>query len=648
MHYRAVLEAAPANFDALQLLGALRLEQGDPVAAEALLRRAIAVRPTEARVFFNLGCALDRQGRYQEAISAFDVALRLRPEHAQTLAGRGSARVGLRDCAAAIVDYDASLKLRPNDAGTHANRGAALFELGACEAAIEAWRRAIALDPGRADLWGRIGVAYDRLGRLEEAGEAYRAVGADKSPHVALWGHFQQRICDWTDVDSFIPALQVRAAQPNPSTDPLETTSPFVVLGSIDDPALQLVAARRYAESFVGAPAEPVWRGERYEHDGIRVAYLSADFHEHATAALMVDLFEAHDRRRVRTLGVSWGPTDGSALQKRVRASVDDFIDVRVRSDREVAMLLRERAIDIVVDLKGYTGESRPRIFAERGAPVQVSYLAYPGSMGVPYIDYLVADPFIVPDAERAHYSESLVWLPHCYQPNDRQLHIAPAPSRAALGLPAEGFVFACFNNSWKITPAVFEVWMGLLAAVPGSVLWLLGPNALAVRNLRAAAAARGVDPDRLCFAARVGRAEHLARQRAADLSLDTLPCNAHTTASDALAAGLIHLTIAGRSFPARVAGSLLTAVGLPELVTYDLEAYRRLALELALDPQRLAALRVRLEAGRATAPLYDTPRLARHLEWAYAVMVARARAGEPPSDLRVPVDPAPFTVGDL
>ena len=369
----------------------------------------------------------------------------------------------------------------------------------------------------------------------------------------------------------------------------------------------------------------------------MRLAYLSADYREHATAYLAAGLFERHDRSRFEVIGVSYGPDDHSPMRQRLMRGFDRFVDVQSRGDEETARLLREMEVDIAIDLKGYTTGARPEILSYRPAPVQVSYLGFPGTMAAPFIDYIIADRWVLPEADRPYYAEQVVYLPDSYQVNDAARAIAGnVPTRAEAGLQQDAFVFCCFNNSYKIMPPVFEVWMKLLREIPESLLWLLEDSREARRRLQHAAQASGVDPKRLVFAARVAPAEHLARHRLADLFLDTLPYNAHTTASDALWAGLPVLTCVGTTFAGRVAGSLLRAVGLPELVTHSLHDYETLALRLARAPALLADVRSRLARNRATAPLFDPERFRRHLEAAYLTMWETAQRGEPPRGFAV------------
>jgi protein O-GlcNAc transferase len=369
----------------------------------------------------------------------------------------------------------------------------------------------------------------------------------------------------------------------------------------------------------------------------VRIAYLSADFHRHATAYLMAELFERHDRSRFEIIGVSFGVDDKSEMRKRLVAAFDQFYDVRRKSDEEVAKLLHDRQVDIAIDLKGYTTDSRPGFLAYRPTPIQASYLGFPGTMGAEFIDYIIADETVVPFEHQPFYAEKIVHLPDCYQVNDTKRKIAERmPTRQEVELPEEGCVFCCFNNNWKITPEVFGVWMRLLHAVEGSVLWLLGDNESAERNLRKEAQARGIDPARLVFAGRLPLEDHLARHRLADLFLDTLPYNAHTTASDALWVGLPVVTRLGESFAGRVAASLLNAIGLPELVTHSIEDYEALALRLAKDPSLLEGYRNRLATNRLTHPLFDTDRFRRHIEAAYLQMWEIWQRGEQPRSFAV------------
>jgi len=397
-------------------------------------------------------------------------------------------------------------------------------------------------------------------------------------------------------------------------------------------PADQLQAAKLCVQDRYLSAREPLWRGEKYAHDRIRLAYLSADFHDHATAWLMAGLFELHDRSRFETTALSYGPTVESEMRQRLQRSFDRFIDLREQTDHEVATLARRLEIDIAIDLKGFTQTARTNILALRPAPIQVSYMGYPGTMGAGYIDYILADRLVIPKDHRQWYSEKVVYLPDSYQANDSKRRIADrAPTRDEACLPQKGFVFCSFNAVYKITPEVFTIWMRLLGAIDGSVLWLIEESAAATDNLRREAAERGISGERLVFAPRIDNDAHLARHRLADLFLDTLPYNAHTTASDALWAGLPVLTCLGSTFAGRVAASLLTAVGLPELITTSLDEYEALALRLAREPELLSSFSSGLAKNRLTCPLFNTERHARHVEAAFTRMWEIHERGEAP-----------------
>jgi predicted O-linked N-acetylglucosamine transferase (SPINDLY family) len=398
---------------------------------------------------------------------------------------------------------------------------------------------------------------------------------------------------------------------------------------------------RRAAEIWVRerCPTNPMLPAipKRARDERIRIGYFSADYHDHATSYLIAGMFEMHDRSRFEVIAFSFGPDSSGAMRARIKAACDEFIEVRDKSDSEVALLARDLQIDVAVDLKGFTDGNRVGIFALRAAPLQVSYLGYPGSLGANYMDYLIADHTLIPQESRRHYTEKIVYLPGSYQANDAKRAIADrAFTRAELGLPAAGFVFCCFNNNYKIMPDTFDRWMRILERVPGGVLWLLADNPTAVANLRREAARRNVSPERLVFAGRIDLPEHLARHRAADLFIDTWPCNAHTTASDALWAGLPVLTCAGEGFASRVAASLLTAIGLPELIVSTADHYEELAVQLATDRQHLTEIKQRLAENRLTAPLFDTQRYTLQIEAAYTKLYERCQANLPAEHIHI------------
>ena len=479
------------------------------------------------------------------------------------------------------------------------------------------------------------GVALVALNRHDEAVTSFDR-GYALAPDFAQADDFRAplllsklRICDWTNLAEATGELlaMVRAEKP--------LSLPYAIVAIPSSPAEQLQCARRYVRAQPAYP--PLWQGEAYAHGRLRVAYLSADFNEHPTAYLTAGLFEQHDRSRFEITALSFGQNDNSPPRRRLEAAFEHFIDVGSNSDQEIAALMRRSEIDIAVDLMGFTKDNRLGVLARRAAPIQVNYLGYPGTMGAPYMDYILADATVIPEHHDAFYAERVVRLPGTYQINDNRRAVSQrAPTRGECGLPQNAFVFCCFNNPQKIMPEMFDIWMRLLRATEGSVLWLITGNAKAAPNLRLEAEKRGVAPERLIFAPKASVADHLARHRLADLCLDTLPYNAHTTASDALWAGLPVLTCLGETFAGRVAASLLKAIGLDALITRTLAEYEALALRLAREPAYLATLKDRLISNRDGSLLFDTQSATRHIESAYQTMAEIARRHEKPSGFNV------------
>jgi predicted O-linked N-acetylglucosamine transferase (SPINDLY family) len=552
----------------------------------------------------------------------------------EALNNRGAAFMALKRHALALQNYDSLLAIDSANAGAWNNRGCALKELHRHDEARVCFEKAVALKPDFVESLINHGSVLATLGQYELAAAAYQSALAQRPGLAYAPGNlilYRLHACDWSHLEEervFIAAA-LRAGQ--------RVIDPFVALMLSASPAEQLQAARIWVANEALSSSAPLWRGERYSHDKIRIAYVSNIFHAHATAVLIAGVFEHHDRNRFETTAVSFAADDQSDLRTRTRSSFDRFIDVRGMSDVEIATLLRQMEIDIAVDLTGYTRDHRSGIFAHRPAAIQANYLGYPGTMGAPYFDYIIADRLVIPDEDRPFYAEHVVHLPDTYQSNDAlRVIAATTPSRADVELPTTGFVFCSFNNTNKIRPETFEIWMRLLREIQDSVLWLLDYNDAATRNLKREAAARSVAPERLIFAPRMDLAQHLARHRLADLFLDTLPYGAHTTASDALWAGVPVLTCLGTSFAGRVGASLLTAIGLPELVTKSPSEYEALALKLARDRTALSHIKAKLDRQRTIAPLFDTARFTRNLESAYSTMWERQQRGELPTSFAV------------
>lgn len=596
--------------------------------------RALAIAPDYAQAHYNRGNALLALQRPAQALESLDRALKLDPGDAQALSNRGNALLALGRGFEAIDSYDRALALAPDLADAHYARGTALLGLNRMEAALQSFDRALALQPQNASALNNRGNALLALKRTAEALQSYErafAIAPDLDFLHGLLLHARTELCDWRDLDGEVERMTAKILRG-------ERAAPLLaVLALSDSPAVQRQAAGIWMRERHPASAALGAFGSRAPHAKIHVGYFSADFRIHPVAYLTAELFEAHDRARFELTAFSFGPDSGDEMRRRAEAAFDHFVDVRERSDAQIALLARQMQIDIAVDLGGHTRGSRPGIFALRAAPLQVSYLGSPGTMGADYIDYLVADATLIAQADRRHYVEKIICLPS-YQVNDSARPIADrAFSRQELGLPDSGFVYCCFNANYKITPAVFECWMRILGAVAGSVLWLAEGAPGAADNLRKEAQRRGIAAERLIFAGRVPtQAEHLARLRAADLFLDTLPYNAQATAGDALWAGVPVLTCAGSTFAGRVAASLLTALQLPELITAAPQAYEALAIVLAADRARLDALRRKLAANRLTTALFDARAFARNIEAAYAQIHARHQAGLPPDHIVV------------
>ncbi len=635
--------------------------------ALAAYDKALAARPDFPEACLGRCYALIQRGRHEEALAAADKALALRPEFAEGWVGRGNTLLDLDRLQEAAAAYDRALAARPDLAAAwsgHGNvllrsgehqdadvafgraiaadstfaeawlgRGTLALSLGRHDDSLSALDRALALNPGLAQAWLARGQARYLKKRYDEALADWNqalALDPDQPAAQAAALRVRMHLCDWTGFEAACDSVRS-------SIRDGRMVAPFLLAGIPSTPPEQLQCARSWIENTFRSVRAPVWQGERYDHDRVRIAYLSADFHEHATSLLMAGVFENHDRSRFEVTGISVGPDDGSDMRRRIEAAFERFVDAGSHGDRQVAELVRSLEIDILVDLKGYSHDARTGVFAMRPAPIQVNYLGFPGTIGASFIDYIIADPNVIPPHEADSYAEKVVWLPDSYQANDRNRPILDGtPDRADHDLPETAFVFCCFNDNYKITPDVFACWMRILLAVDNSVLWLYEENPTAADNLRREAAARGVAPERLIFARRVDSARHLARHRCADLFLDTLPYGAHTTASDALWTGLPVLTRLGDTFAGRVGASLLNAIQLPELITTTASEYEKLAVDLARNPVALADLKAKLAANRLTTPLFDTAQFTRHLEAAYAAMLERHRARLPTDHIHV------------
>jgi len=666
--YTSLLKEDDANCDAWHLLGMVAYQESNFLLASDLIQKAIAINPNMAGYYSNLGLVLRELGQFEAALANFQKSLSIRPGVAETYNNQGNVYAATQRYKEAIESFDLAIRSNPDFASAHYNRGNTLLRIKKLSAAIASYDKAIRLKPDYHQAFDNRGIAFKETAQyakakadhdqairikpdyveahynralvlcdlkdLESAGVSFRHALALDAGYPFLLGaylHNEMQICSWEDLSAGLQSLrnQVRGARP--------VATPFVVTGVLDDPALHREVAQIYIQTRFPQNDDLGAIKPRAAGQKIRIGYFSADFRNHAIAYLVAEMLEKHDKDVFEIYAFKLNPGPPDETSQRIFAAVTQVIDLSDKSDRSAAQLSRALNVDIAIDLGGHTVDSRTGIFAHRCAPVQVNYLGFPGTLGAPYYDYILADATVIPEDQRQHYVEKVVYLPHCYQPNDSQRKISQRIfSRSEVGLPEHGFVFCCFNNGYKILPATFDGWMRILQAVEGSALWLLNHNPVATRNLQREAQARGIDANRLIFAARMPLADHLARHRLADLFIDTLPYNAHTTASDALWAGLPVLTCMGTSFAARVAASLLRAMDLPELITHTQSAFEARAIELAKDPSALGAIKSKVLAHRETSPLFDAQLFTHHIEAAYRTMQSRQQAGSPPEHFSV------------
>ena len=623
----------PQSFALHSFAGAAARALGFSEKAERAFETALRLAPEDPGSHFNLALLASDQGDLTTACARYRAVLAIDADHVQALNNLGSLLTLLDDIPAAIAALNRARAVSPRSPEVHISLGNAFKRAGRIVDARAAYGRALEADPACASAYGNLGALELEHGDLARAGAAYRAALACEPEHAALRVellHLLAKECDWDAIAAERPLI----AQMGVTTP---AVAPFGVLALEDHPERQLERSRKWAARQCRSAAAPMPARPRTRPERLRIGIFGSDFHDHPAMHLMAGLLGAIDRERFELHAFNYGHQPEDAYRRQARNLVDEFHDVAGWSDARIVARAHAAGIDIALDRKGHTTGSRVELFAGRPAPVQIHYLAYPGTVCVPAIDYMIADPVVVPSAQRCFVAERVIFLPHCYQPNNDQRPIAPlATERGDHGLPEQGFVFCCFNATYKITPREFAIWMRLLHAINGSVLWLYRDNDRAVANLQKHAAQHGIDPARLVFAPRMPSPEHLARHVHADLFLDCFAMGAHTTASDALWAGLPVVARAGEQFAARVSASLLRAVGLPELVTETDAQYETLIVALAEDRPRLAALRARLAANRQTPPLFDTALYARHFESGLTAAWERWYAGLEPADIVV------------
>jgi protein O-GlcNAc transferase len=633
--YERVLKLHPNHFDAVHMLGLVAYQQGQLERAAMLIAKALKIDPDAASAHNNYGNVLQDQRKLTSALASYDRAILLDPNYAQAHNNRGDLLQALGRVPEALTSYARALEVSPRYAAAFYNQGNAYGRLGRWRDAVESYDHALAIEPFYPQALMNRGNALVELRDNEAAVQSYTdALSIDPAiPYLAgTLLHVNMQQCQWADHDTRLEALLCDLGAGRP------VCLPFPLLSLTDDVVLHKRVAQAWIES-AHKRARAAWvPKERPASGKLKIGYFSGDFCNHPVAYLTAGLFETHDRSRFEIFAFSFGPDVQDEMRIRLEKTFDHFLDVKDCTDSQLIARARECDLDIAVDLTGLTKGCRPGVFLARIAPIQMSYLGYPGTTGIPEMDYVLVDKTIAEPVDTEHYTEKLIRLPHSYQANDPSRKPSDRVfSREELDLPAKGFVFCCFNNNYKINPVMFDCWMQILQSVPGSVLWLREATAQTAQNLRRAAQERGVDGARLVFATRIdSMGDHLARQRVADLFIDALPYNAHTTASDALWAGVPVLTCKGRSYAGRVGASLLSALDLRELIVGDLEAYVQVAIALAKDPARLAALRAKLQQHLLSGPLFDIKRFTRNVEQAFQKVIEREAASLPPDHIEI------------
>jgi predicted O-linked N-acetylglucosamine transferase (SPINDLY family) len=660
-------ELNPHSLEAFTNLGNSYKNLGQLEEALRSHQKAIDISQKHPQCWLNLGVTLHELKSYEKALHAFDQATQLDPGYGEAWSNKGVTLSALERYEDALTCQDKALTLNPQDADAWSNKSAiylavmsyedallacqkvielrpdfspAFYNLGICleglrqdTKAITAYEQAVKIKPDYQDAWINLGRVFSNMKQYEDALNAYEKVLELKPDTSFIFGallHTKMLMCNWQNFEANLSDLKTKVNLGN------QVTAPFEFITLCDDEALQLRVSQAWAKSnnsYQSISSIPTQRTQTK----IRIGYFSADFHNHATSYLMAEFFELHNNSAFEIYAFSYGPNLNDAMRNRLLKTFDHFIDVSNLTDQAIAKQSQAMMIDIGIDLKGYTKDSRPRIFSYRVAPIQVSYLGYPGTMGSETIDYILADHILIPEKSQPYFSEKIIYLPNSYQTNDSKRKVSQSQfNRVDMQLPENAFIFCCFNNSYKITPQLFNVWMRILKVAPNSVLWLLNDNQWATDNLSKEAVARGVDPKRLIFANRMQSADHLRRQELADLFLDTTPCSAHTTATDALWSGLPLLTIEGNCFSGRVGASLLNGLNLPELITHTLEEYETLAIKLAENTALLKNIRHKLITNRVTSPLFDTQLLTKQIEAAYSRIYERHQTGLPPATIEI------------
>jgi len=596
--------------------------------------KAIKINPNYIEAYNGLGNAFIKLQKFDQAIINFNQALKINPNYFEAYNNLGSVFINLQKFDEAMASYDQSLKIKPDNAHAYHGKAYILMKSLKLEEAVKNWNKAIEINSNFIAAHVERGHALVILNRLDEALESYNNAYALNPDYKFLLGnlvHTKFKICSWESTIENLEKLKNKIIKSEKSTPP------FPTLAFFDSLELQKISTEIWIKENFSKESSIKKIPKRESEKKIRIGYYSADYYEHATSYLMVKLIELHDKSKFEIFGFSFGPNKDDKMGKRISKAFDQFIDVNLKTDKEVAQLSRDLKIDIAVDLKGFTQFSRFGIFVEKCAPIQVNYLGHPGTLASNCIDYIIADKVLIPEKNQKNYSEKIIYLPHCYQVNDSNKKISDKVfTRKELELPKDSFIFCCFNKNYKITPNVFDCWMKILKKVNGSVLWLFENNPITIKNLQQEANKREVGSDRLIFAKPMVLEKHLARHKIADLFLDTFPYTAHTTCSDALWAGLPVLTCSGESFASRVSASILNAIGLPELNTRTHKEYEDMAIELANNPIRLKEIKNKLEKNKLEKPLFNTKLFTKHIESAYTEMHKKYIKNEKPNHINI------------
>jgi predicted O-linked N-acetylglucosamine transferase (SPINDLY family) len=633
--YERALKWHPNHFDAVHMLGLVAYQQGHLDRAALLIAKALKIDPDTASAHNNYANVLQDQRKLTSALTNYDRAIALDPQYAEAHNNRGDVLQVMGRLPEALLSYARALEISPRYAAAFYNQGNAFGRLGRWREAVESYDQALSITPQYPQALMNRGNTLFELRDNEAAAQSYsQALSIDPAiPYLAgTLLHVNMQQCKWADYRAQLGALLIDLGAHKPAC------TPFTLLALTDDAALHKQVAQAWIATEYTKPRAAWVPTDRPRNAKLRIGYFSGDFCNHPVAYLTAGLFEEHDRSQFEIFAFSFGPDTRDDMRLRLEKAFDHFVDVKDCTDAQLITRAREADLDIAIDLTGLTRGCRPGIFLARVAPVQMSYLGYPGTTGIAEMDYILVDQTIAEPIDALHYTEKFIRLAHSFQANDPSRRPSDRVfSRAELGLPPTGFVFCCFNNNYKINPAIFDCWMRMLQSVPGSVLWLREATEQTVRNLRDEACTRGVETTRLVFAGRIeSMADHLARQRVADLFIDALPYNAHTTASDALWAGVPVLTCKGRSYASRVGASLLRTLDLNALITNDLDEYVQVAVSLAQDPARLSALRSALQQKLLVTPLFDIKRFTRNIEQAFLTAIKRKAAGLPNDHLDI------------